>query len=301
MSDKAFSDLDSEPDIPSDILDSGETTEAEKLTSTWEDSYLYAKYKKRRGQERDLVILIIGENASTGTGKTTLAVQLADKMDQSSEGFTSKKATPYIDQFFQLYKDVEEGSAIVGDEAQGLADSRKSMTNENVYVSQIMSRARFREVYTILTMPSADMLDKRLKRRADVLIVCDEDTKGKGRVYELFMNDLDSGKIKTRKMGEITWGAMDDHEAYKKLSEDKEDQFDELLNEIIESEDEGNGDGESIEEITERAKEKARDLYGDECSSYSEVRDHPSMPESPKGKSEKWSKSTLSDWLSDLT
>lgn len=298
MSDKAFDDIGSDIDVPGEILDSDETKESDNVRNGWQDSYLYSKYKKRRGQERDLVILIIGENASTGTGKTTLAVQLANMMDESSDGFTEEKATPYIDEFFRLYKEVEEGAAIVGDEAQGLADSRKSMTNENVYVSQIMSRARFREVYTILTMPSADMLDKRLKRRADVLIVCDEDSKGNARVYELFMNDLDSGKIKTRKMEEIEWSAMDDHPAYQKLSEDKEDQFDELLDEIIED---GNEDEESIEEIKERAKEKARELYGNECSSYSEVRGHPEMPDSPKGESDKWSKSTLSDWLSDLS
>jgi len=174
------------------------------------------------------------------------------------------------------------------------------MTNENVYVSQIMSRARFREVYTILTMPSADMLDKRLKRRADVLIVCDEDTKGQGRVYELFMNDLDSGQIKTRKVDEITWGAMDDHEAYQKLSEDKEDQFDDLLDEIIGGdEDEGNEDGKTDEEIKQEAKETARELYQDECSTYDEVRNHPDMPESPHGKTDNWSKAYIVEWLSD--
>jgi len=301
MSDKAFNNVNSDASIPSDILDSGETSEAEETRSAWEDSYLYSKYKKRRGQERDLVILIIGENASTGTGKTTLAVQLADKMDKSTDGFTDEKATPYIDEFFKLYKNVEEGSAIVGDEAQGLADSRKSMTNENVYVSQIMSRARFREVYTILTMPSADMLDKRLKRRADILIVCDEDTKGQGRVYELFMNDLDSGKIKTRKVDDITWGAMDDHPAYQKLSEDKENQFDDLLDEIIGSEDEGNEDGKTDEEIKQEAKETARELYQDECSTYDEVRNHPDMPPSPHGKTDNWADGYLTDWLSDLT
>jgi len=203
MSDKAFSNVNSDADVPDYILDNEEVEESDEVRSTWEDSYLYSKYKKRRGQERDLVILIIGENASTGTGKTTLAVQLADKMDQSSDGFTEEKATPYIDEFFKLYKDVEEGSAIVGDEAQGLADSRKSMTNENVYVSQIMSRARFREVYTILTMPKQE------------------------------------------------------------------------------------------------AKETARELYQDECSTYDEVRNHPDMPESPHGKTDNWSKAYIVEWLSD--
>jgi len=297
-SDRAYSSVSTDINIPSDYVKDKNDDTINK-NDVWQDSYIYRTYQKRLSQGRDLVILIIGKNASTGTGKTTLAVQLADMMDRTDSGFTSDKCTPRVKEFFKMWQNVDQGSAVVADEGQGMADARRSMSGDNVDLSQMMAMARFREVYTVMTMPSADMLDTRIKRRADILIVCDDDYKGKGRVYELFLNDLDGGKIKTRFKETITWDAMDDHPAYQKLESQKEEMFNLLLEDYLGQNDIDNDD-EVFEEIRDRAKNKARELYKNECDSYRDVNNHADMIPSPRSDDGNWSTKTLSDWLSDL-
>jgi len=298
-SDRAYSSVSTDIDIPSEyVKDKNDDTINKE--DVWQDSYIYQEYKNRVDKERDLMILIVGQNNSTGTGKTTLATNLADKMDRTDEGFTPDKATPRVKKFFKIWRNADRGSALVADEGQGMADARRATSQDNVDLSQLMAMARFRQVYTIMTMPDAGMLDKRLKKRADIMIVCDDDVKGKGKVYKLISNVLDSNtKVKTKLMDEITWDAMDDHAAYQKLEEQKEQMFNELLEEYLGDTDIDTED-EVFEEIRDRAKNKARELYKDECDSYRDVNNHPDMVKSPRSDNGNWSTGTLSDWLSDL-
>jgi len=296
MSAESFSNVKSpEINLPSNYFTS-EDDEDDEYIHGWEDTWLYEKYQTRLKQGRDLVITIIGENASTGTGKTTLAVKLGHNMDRTDGGFNPDKASLYLDELMMNYKEQPEQSALVGDEAQEMADSRRAMSTENVEFSKMMAMARFREMYLVLTLPDADMLDKRLKKRADVLIVASERTKGKGRVYELRQDDLNSGgKIRTKFREEISWGAMDDDEVYQKLSQDKEVRFNELLNEYF-----GEGESKSDEKrkIREKAEQEAKELnrHGESIRSIQDIL----SIESPNSQDGKWSTSTIQKWVKDV-
>jgi len=297
MSAESFSNVQSpEIKLPSDYFTSDSEDEEDEYINGWEDTWLHQKYKTRVRQGRDLVITVIGENASTGTGKTTLGVQLGHNMDRTDDGLSPDKASLYLDELMMNYKNQPEQSALVGDEAQEMADSRRAMSTENVEFSKMMAMARFREMYLILTLPDADMLDKRLKKRADVLIVASEKTKGKGRVYELQQDDLNSsGNVRTKFQEEITWGPMDDDPVYQKLSADKEVRFDELLSEYFGEE---TGKAEEKKRIEEKARDEARDLnrHGESIRS---IREKLSI-ESPNSEDGKWSTSTIQGWVKDV-
>lgn len=295
--DAAFSDVSTEASLPSDWLKNPESTQT--TSRGWTDTWLHTTYDRRVRREGDLVIGIVAENADRNVGKTTLAADLAFKMDRTMTGFTADKIA-FDDKEFanllDLNDGVEYGSAVLADEIHKWADSRKAASNVNTNISQAIAMARFRQAYVIYTLPSFGMVDKRIKQMTDVLIKCHSEPKvGTATVYEVFLNDFDTEKVKTRGKETITWEPLDGHPVYEELEEMKATSFQELIESHLESDED---DGEDEREVTrDEAKKMARELYRQNYS-YSEILDE--LPESPYSDDGSWSKSTLSDWLSDV-
>ncbi|MFB6198895.1 MAG: hypothetical protein ABEI52_11625, partial [Halobacteriaceae archaeon] len=125
-------------------------------------------WRSRQADNRDVKMLITARDAQTGTGKTTLAIQLAKWFDR--HGWDTSKATLDGSEYVDRYTDLEPGEVLVGDELEQMADSRRSMSEQNVTLTQFWSTMRAWQVSTVTTLPSVAMVDKRLKELADLRI-----------------------------------------------------------------------------------------------------------------------------------
>jgi len=128
-------------------------------------STLWSIYRKRRARNRDLKIIITSRDSQTGTGKTTLAMWLALHFD--NHGFSADQVTLHPEEFLKLYKQNAAGSVIIMDEAEQL-DSRRSMSNKNVEFWNLWQTMRYRQITSILTLPTRSALDKRGLELSDV-------------------------------------------------------------------------------------------------------------------------------------
>ncbi len=173
-------------------------------------------YLQRRNNGRTLLVIIIARDAATGTGKTTLACQLAQSWD--THGWTADRATldpgTYADKYTS--EDTPKKSVLLLDEAEQAADARRSMSGQNVKLSHLWATMRFREIYSIITLPSASMLDKRLKELADVKIVVHN--RGTAVAYKTKIDDHD-GSYRAKRLCRLRWESMDDDPEYQKLTQ----------------------------------------------------------------------------------
>lgn len=170
-------------------------------------------WKERRRQGRDVKMLVTARNGATGTGKTTLAVALAETWD--ANGWDASKATLSPKEYVSRYTELEPGEILIGDEMEQMADPRRSMSKQNVTLTQYWSTMRQWEVSTICTLPSASMIDKRLRELMDVRVNVQQ--RGVAVAYRKTIDDH-SGEIKTPRMHRIRWDALDDDPEYAKLA-----------------------------------------------------------------------------------
>jgi len=179
-------------------------------------------YLRRRNNGRTLLVIIIARDAATGTGKTTLACQLAQSWD--THGWTADRATldpgTYADKYTS--EDTPKKSVLLLDEAEQAADARRSMSGQNVKLSHLWATMRFREIYSIITLPSASMLDKRLKELADVKIVVHN--RGTAVAYKTKIDDHD-GSYRAKRLCRLRWKSMDDDPEYQKLTQKKSERM----------------------------------------------------------------------------
>jgi len=169
----------------------------------------------RQAQGRDTKIIITSRNSTTGTGKTTLAVWLALNWDQY--GFTADKATLEPSEYINKYLETRPGEVLIMDEAEQL-DARRSMSSQNVDFADRWQQLRYRQVDSILTLPTSSALDKRLEELADIWInVID---RGLAEVYKTTVNDR-SKEINQIPLQTITWPDISDHEVKLELDKKK--------------------------------------------------------------------------------
>jgi len=149
-------------------------------------SWLWQMFRKRKAERRDLKIIITSRDSQTGTGKTTLALWLALHFDEW--GFDASQVTLHPREFVELYKNNAPGSVIIMDEAEQL-DSRRSMSKKNVDFWNLWQTMRYRQITSILTLPTRSALDKRGLELADIWIQVTN--RGFARVHEVGVGDYD--------------------------------------------------------------------------------------------------------------
>lgn len=174
--------------------------------------------ENRKRDNRTLLGSIVSRDAQTGTGKTTLAVQLAKTIDEN--GWTADMATLDPDEYAEMYtsEDTPKQSCIILDESEQAADNRRSSSHGNVKLSHLWATMRYREIYSLTTLPSASMLDKRLKELADLYIVVVE--RGVAVVYQTKVDDTE-GENYLRRLHRVRWQPLDDDPEYQKLTDKK--------------------------------------------------------------------------------
>lgn len=191
----------------------------------WDADYLYTPqnhpiqdvYDRRRSDGRMMNVIVTARDSQTGTGKTTLAVALAHEWDE--HGWTAERATLDPSEYQDMYGKVEPGSVLILDEAEQAADNRRSMSNQNLTLSHLWATMRFKQVSSIITLPTVTMLDKRLKELADHRIHVVK--RGIAKVYKVKVQDTGQHQIFERNTGWVKWGARDGDAEYQRLSEKK--------------------------------------------------------------------------------
>jgi len=142
-------------------------------------------------------------------------VWLALNWDQ--HGFDVSKATLEPQSYINRYLETMPGEVLIMDEAEQL-DSRRSMSNTNVEFADRWQQLRYRQVDSILTLPTSSALDKRLEELADIWInVID---RGLAEVYKTTVNDR-SKEINQIPLQTITWPDISDHEVKLQLDAKK--------------------------------------------------------------------------------
>jgi hypothetical protein len=199
------------PDIP----------DAEPPPVAVEDSPLaqrgpfFRRMAKRKASERDAVITVTADDADRGVGKTALAVSIAKVLDTSSDGFAAeRKATLDVPEFLSLYDELEEGSALILDEAEQL-DSRRSQSHENVDATHKMQTRRVNEIVAILTLPSPQVMDKRVELLQDFWI--NVTARGNAIVYKKRVHPIKKS-IYYERLQRLSWPNMDGDRDYQILS-----------------------------------------------------------------------------------
>ncbi|GAA0305689.1 hypothetical protein [Halarchaeum salinum] len=183
------------------------------------DSKFFAECLNRLVTGRDINVIVTA-SSETGVGKTTLAVAIAMLLDQ--HGWTAEKAAVAdADEYDRLYDEVDPGSALILDEAEKAMDSRRGMTNSSVELSQTFATKRYRQVFSILTAPSKNWIDKRLgSDAADYWLQAQETERGriKGEAicYRLRTNEHYEQEYVDR-TEVISWPNLDGIEEFERL------------------------------------------------------------------------------------
>lgn len=177
--------------------------------------------QKRLDKNRDLKVIITSRNSTTGTGKTTLAVWLALNWDQNWTA--EEKGTLSVSEYLDTYRQLDRGSVLLMDEAEQL-DARRSMSQDNVDFAEKWMMMRVRNVTSILTLPTASALDKRLKELADVRI--NVHRRGKARVYKITVDDHNTSEVREWGWHELEWPDLSEHPEMQALDEQKQAKID---------------------------------------------------------------------------
>lgn len=230
--------------------------------------------------DNDIKIIIQGANSQTGVGKTTLAIQLCRFIDQT-EGEWSAEDKSFIDPqaYLNAYLDYSGGSCLLLDEIGQGADSRRSMSNENVGLSHGWQMLRARNVATVATLPSTNMLDHRMLELADYWVLVKR--RGLAQPYEIRVNDF-NGKIARKPLpGEehITFPDIKGRDADKRyLDSIKDDKVkDGGLESIPIPEHEEKVEKAKKEQAKETRDEIIRSIYNHTDLSYANIGDLPAI------------------------
>ena len=182
--------------------------------------------KKKLTTDNDIKIITQGQNSQTGIGKTTLAIQLCRYIDP--EWNAEEKAFIDIHEYLNAHLDYPKGSALLLDEIEHGADSRRAMSSENVDLSQGWAKLRARNIATVATLPSISMLDKRMLELADYWVLVKK--RGIAQPFRINVNDFRPSRLPSRKPL-----PGDEHIQFRDLADDDDDKkyLDELKDEAI--------------------------------------------------------------------
>jgi len=127
--------------------------------------YDFIEYIKTH--DYDLKILIVASDSWSGTGKTTLGLHLCEMLDET---FDPDRIVYNAKDYISRYNMQEDNTAILWEEMGRDADNRRSMSKGNLNISHLWQYMRFRNLYTVATVPSRRVIDVRLIELSTVII-----------------------------------------------------------------------------------------------------------------------------------
>jgi len=159
-------------------------------------------HRKRVAQNRDLTVLIADWNLERGSGKTTLAMRLAEACDRTDEGMTTEKATLSAQELTGAYTTQPPGSSLVLDEGQADASNRRAMSGVNEALRKIVGMGRVEQKYLFLTAPGVHQVDKDIRNMCDVWIFVR--SLGEAQMFRVKYNPFANHEL-TNDWGSLTW------------------------------------------------------------------------------------------------
>ena len=165
-------------------------------------------HRKRVAQNRDLTVLIADWNLERGSGKTTLALQLAEAFDRTDDGLTASKATLSAQELTDAYTREPAGSGLVLDEGQADASNRRAMSGVNEALRKIVGMGRVEQKYLFLTAPGVHQVDRDIRNMCDIWIFVRQ--VGEAQMFRVKYNPFENHEL-TSDWGTIRWpGDMPD-------------------------------------------------------------------------------------------
>lgn len=185
-----------------DVLDDDLLLPDQRRASFPEGCPLGKLYRKRVAQGRDLTVIVSDWNLERGSGKTTLALRLAQAADRTDEGVTPEKATISAESLSEAYTSKPEGSALLLDEAEAGISNRRAMSGVNEAMRKIVGMGRVEQKYLFLTTPGVHQIDSDIRAMADVWILVRE--VGRAQMYRVRFNPFE-GRALTDNWGILRW------------------------------------------------------------------------------------------------
>lgn len=186
-----------------------------------EDCPLGKLHRKRVAQRRDLTVLVADWNLERGSGKTTLAMRLAEACDRTEEGVTEDKATLSAQELTDAYTRESPRSSLLLDEGQAAASNRRAMSGINEALRQIVGMGRVEQKYLFLTAPGVHQVDKDVRNMCDVWIFVRK--VGEAQMFRVRYNPFGNHEL-TDDWGTLTWpGDLPGHleDVYEALTAEK--------------------------------------------------------------------------------
>ena len=216
------------------MVETGKHRQITGFVQRFRYTYLAKLLLYRLRRNRDVQIIITSRGSTRGTGKTTLAMHICRWiMDVSSQLFGHSRswnaedyAATDLFEYLRQYRDSSPGDALLIDEIENSADRRRAGAHSNVGLSQAWSILRKMNVFSVATLPTTSMIDKRLLELADVWI--NVQSRGVANVYYLTVDDFTHNLIRRRmRIGQfkeqIRWTSLDDDEDFEILDAKKDE------------------------------------------------------------------------------
>jgi len=206
---------------PSDVLEDDLLLPDQRPATFPEGCPLGKLYRKRVAQNRDLTVIVSDWNLERGSGKTTLALRLAQAADRTDEGVTREKASLSAEELTEAYTSKPKGSSLVFDEAEAGISNRRAMSGVNEAMRKIVGMGRVEQKYLFLTTPGVHQIDSDIRAMADVWVMVRE--VGRAQMYRVRFNPFE-GKALTDNWGILRWPDARPAEietTYQQLTEDK--------------------------------------------------------------------------------
>jgi len=204
-----------------------------QITETnWWDDLCHGIFGPRQGGAR---IIIDAEDASTGAGKTGLAVFIARLLCRAFDYELQKKdLTLAGSHYLQRWHDhpgADQPSVLILDElaGAGAGHARRSMSNQNVELGNAWQLMRKKRIVSIVTLPHWSKADKDMRQQADYRLWCRKDPIGYFQPYDAGAN-FDEGEVNTEGYDDverIKFPNMDKHDDpfYNYIDERKDELF----------------------------------------------------------------------------
>ena len=208
--------------------------------SNFEDTKLGTKWAKHvKGQPRNDFLIVVTAGSKTpvsGTGKTTLGLRLAKQTDLAGGFEAEEQATLDAgDIAYRMLPDLDSGSAILWDEAQGTPgkeglDARRSMKETSIQAINSVLANRDKHFTIVIVAQQFSMLDSRLYPLIDAWCLIKTAPSApdgpSGVAYNVYVEeyDLKSPDIRTPAIEDFSWGRVPhDDEDYRTLEAMKQD------------------------------------------------------------------------------
>jgi len=185
----------------------------------------YSRVQSTAGPDRRLSIIVVAKNAATGVGKTTAAVSLCRAFDP--DWTAADRATLDPREYLQMYRNLPPKSAVLFDEVGAAMDNRRSSSSVNLDISHDLQTLRVRQITTCFTVPSPDVIDKRLRMFCDYTVVCHDDEPGLATVYRHDVPVIGKGvgSVNHVETERFRWPELDDNDDFQELDRMKRERY----------------------------------------------------------------------------